>query len=159
MSTDLVIRENIHAETYAHFLRLFIKDADEQARLFYVIETIPTVRAKTIWCFQWFNRDACPFSVRLIAFAILEGIFFCSSFAAIYCFRERGILPGLCFSNELIARDKYLHMRFACLLYAELRAGIPVPYIHKMVQEAVDLEKASFSGKCLTYVFVSLVQQ
>ena len=142
------LSENIHAETYAHFVKLFIIDSSEQDRLFRAIETIPTVRDKAAWCFKWFDREAHPFVVRLVAFAIVEGIFFCSSFAAIYWFRGRGLLPGLCFSNELIARDEGMHMRFACLLYSELQLGMASGDILRMVEEAVMLEQAFFSGTC-----------
>ena len=140
-------RENIHAETYGHFVRLFVAIADEQRRLFRAIETVPTIQAKAQWCFRWFNRNECSFASRLIAFAIVEGVFFCSSFAAIYWFRQRGILPGLCFSNELIARDENMHMRFACLLYSELQEKMSTTDIYAMLDEAVLLEKAFFSGE------------
>ena len=140
-------RENIHAETYGHFIKLFISTGGEQDRLFRAIETVPTIRAKARWSFRWFNKSDCSFASRLVAFAIVEGMFFCSSFAAIYWFRQRGILPGLCFSNELIARDEDMHMRFACLLYAELQVKLSQDEVYAMVDEAVNLEKAFFSGK------------
>ena len=148
-TTPLTVRrENIHAETYGHFVKLFITTAGEQDHLFQAIDTVPAIRAKARWCFQWFNRSERSFASRLIAFAIVEGVFFCSSFAAIYWFRQRGILPGLCFSNELIARDENMHMRFACLLYTELQTKLAHADIYAMLDEAVSLEKAFFSGEC-----------
>ena len=71
-----------------------------------------------------------------------------------YWFRQRGVLPGLCFSNELIARDETMHMRFACLLYSELQEKVAESDIYEMLDEAVELEKAFFSGE-----FVSLVPE
>ena len=141
-------RENIHAETYGHFIKLFVSSGEEQDRLFRAIETVSTIRDKAQWCFKWFDSSRYSFASRLVAFAIVEGVFFCSSFAAIYWFRQRGILPGLCFSNELIARDENMHMRFACLLYAELHDKLPRLGIYAMVDEAVSLEKSFFSGAC-----------
>ena len=149
-------RENIHAETYGHFVKLFVTPAAEQDRLFRAVETVPTVRAKAQWCFRWFNRHGRSFASRLIAFAIVEGVFFCSSFAAIYWFRQRGVLPGLCFSNELIARDENMHMRFACLLYAELQQQLPRAEIYAMLDEAVVLEKLFFSCECVGFCVVCL---
>ena len=143
-------RENIHAETYGHFVKLFITSRDEQDRMFHAIDTIPTVWAKAQWCFRWFGNSGRSFASRLVAFAIVEGVFFCSSFAAIYWIRQRGILPGLCFSNELIARDENMHMRFACLLYAELQDKLPPSEIYAMVDEAVVLEKSFFSCACVS---------
>ena len=144
MSTLTCGRENIHAETYGHFIKLFVTSGSEQDRMFHAIDTIPTVRAKAQWCFKWFGGSGRSFASRLIAFAIVEGVFFCSSFAAIYWFRQRGILPGLCFSNELIARDENMHMRFACLLYGELQDKLPRSDIYAMLDEAVVLEKSFF---------------
>jgi ribonucleotide reductase beta subunit family protein with ferritin-like domain len=46
----------------------------------------------------------------LIAFAVVvEAIFFSPSFCAIFCFKQRGVLPGLCFANELISCNEALH--------------------------------------------------
>ena len=129
-------------------MKVFVPSGQEQDLLFRAIETVPTVQAKADWCFRWFDREGCSFTTRLVAFAIVEGVFFCSSFAAIYWFRQRGLLPGLCFSNELIARDETMHMRFACLLYSELQDKLPDADIYEMLDEAVELEKAFFSGEC-----------
>ena len=40
-----------------------------------------------------------------------------------------------------------MHMRFACLLYAELQVKLPREEICAMLDEAVILEKAFFSGE------------
>jgi ribonucleoside-diphosphate reductase subunit M2 len=39
----------------------------------------------------------------MIAFAAIEGIFFLGSFCAIFWLKKCGLMPGLCFSNELIS--------------------------------------------------------
>lgn len=36
----------------------------------------------------------------------VEGILFSGSFCAIYWLKKRGLMPGLCYSNELISRDE-----------------------------------------------------
>lgn len=41
-----------------------------------------------------------------MAFAAVEGILFSGSFCAIYWLKKRGLMPGLCYSNELISRDE-----------------------------------------------------
>ncbi len=38
-------------------------------------------------------------------------------FCAIFWFKQCGVLPGLCFANELISHDEALHCDFACVLY------------------------------------------
>ena len=57
------------------------------------------------WALKWIGSDA-PYSVRVVAFAAVEGIFFSGSFAAIFWLKKRGLMPGLTFSNELISRDE-----------------------------------------------------
>jgi len=50
-------------------------------------------------------------------------------------------MPGLTFSNELIARDEGLHCDFACELYSMLKTKLPEKTIHEIVKHAVSIEK------------------
>jgi ribonucleotide reductase beta subunit family protein with ferritin-like domain len=73
----------------------------------------------------------------------VEGIFFSGSFCSIYWLKERGLMPGLAFSNELISRDEALHTEFAVLLYTKYTKAeekLPQSIVHAMVREAVSLE-------------------
>lgn len=124
----------------------FAVDEGEQCRLQRLVEMKPASHAKFQWFFKWFEDGLYSFPQKLIALAIVEGIFPCSSFAAIYWIRQRGALPGLCFSNDLIARDEQSNVQFACLLHVELQEKVTSECAHAMVGEAVDLEKAFFSG-------------
>ena len=107
---------------------------------------MPSVKAKADWCLRWIDAEEVSFATRLVAFAIVEGVFFCSSFAAIYWIRSRGLLPGLCMSNELIARDEGMHTAFACLLVEYIAQPAPEEVVVTMVREAVDLEQKFFEG-------------
>ena len=69
---------------------------------------------------RWITESK-RFAERLIAFAVVEGIFFSGSFCAIFWLKKRGLMPGLTFSNELISRDEGMHCDFACLLYSMLK--------------------------------------
>ena len=119
-------------------------DSDELNRLFRAMDTIPVVKAKADWCLRWFDRSRYSFGCRLIAFAIVEAVFFSSSFAAIFWIKSRGLLPGLCHSNELIMRDEGRHTEFACVLYNTLSEVVPTTVIHEMIREAVALEQSFF---------------
>ncbi|GMH95294.1 hypothetical protein TL16_g13121 [Triparma laevis f. inornata] len=55
--------------------------------------------------------------------------------------KKRGMLPGLCFSNELISGDEGLHCDFACLMYPKLKAPLPQATVYSIVFEAVEIEK------------------
>ncbi len=81
------------------------------------------MRQKAEWALRWIPRSRATLGERLVAFAAVEGIFFSGSFCAIFWLKKRGLMPGLCFSNELISRDEGLHCDFACLLVSMLPAA------------------------------------
>jgi ribonucleoside-diphosphate reductase subunit M2 len=131
--------ENIHSEVYSLLIDTLIKP-DEKTRLFTAIETVPCIREKAQWALKWCDRKTAGFAGRLVAFAIVEGIFFSGSFCAIFWLKKRGIMPGLAFSNELISRDEGLHCDFACLLYSKLVQRLSVETVEEIVDEAVCIE-------------------
>lgn len=132
--------ENIHSEMYSLLIDTLIKDTKEKMRLFNAIETIDAVKGKAEWALKWIN-DERSFAERLVAFAIVEAIFFSGSFCSIFWFKKRGLMPGLCFSNELISRDEGLHVRFSCMLYNMLENRLSQEVIYEMVRDAIVLEK------------------
>ena len=101
--------ETIHSETYSLLIDTYIKDTNEKTVLFDAINKIPCIQKKANWALKWIEDKSTPFAARLIAFAIVEGVFFSSAFASIYYIKERGLLHSLTFSNELISRDESLH--------------------------------------------------
>lgn len=133
--------ENIHSEMYSLLIDTYIKEAGERDKLFNAIENFPCVKKKADWARKWINDEESSFATRLVAFAVVEGIFFSSSFACIYWIKKRGILPGLTFSNELISRDEALHTEFAVLLYNKLENKLTQEEIHTLISGAVEIEK------------------
>merc|ERR1712151_811983 len=117
-----------------------IHDTKEKLALFNAIETMPAVAKKAEWALKWIGSDA-PYSVRVVAFAAVEGIFFSGSFAAIFWLKKRGLMPGLTFSNELISRDEGLHCDFACLLFSHLVNKPSTERIQQIIKEAVAIEQ------------------
>jgi len=132
--------ENIHNETYSLMIDTYIKDNTEKNYLLNAIENIPCVTKKAAWAIKWINDKDASFSQRLIAFACVEGIFFSGSFCAIYWLKERNLLPGLCLSNEFIARDEGLHCEFACLLYSMVKNRLDYEIVKNMIEEVVSIE-------------------
>ena len=51
-------------------------------------------------------------------------------------------MPGLTFSNELIARDEGLHTEFACALYSLLEKRLSDEAATSIIRGAVEVEKA-----------------
>ena len=109
-----------------------VRDPTEKAQLFAALTELPIVREKADWAIKWISSDA-SFAQRLVAFACVEGIFFSGSFCAIFWLKKRGIMPGLCFSNELISRDEGMHQDFAVSLYHHLVAKLEPATILKIV--------------------------
>ncbi|GBG35026.1 Ribonucleoside-diphosphate reductase small subunit [Hondaea fermentalgiana] len=132
--------ERIHAEVYANMIAAYVPDEVESDHLFRSLETIPVIKRKGMWADRYANADNASFAERLVAFAIFEGVFFSASFASIFYFKKRGLLEGLCTSNDLISRDEALHCRFACLLYSKLIEKLPEDRVHATFEEAVDIE-------------------
>jgi ribonucleoside-diphosphate reductase beta chain len=132
--------ENIHSEVYSLLIDTYIKDSEEKATLFNAIDTIPAVMKKAEWALRWTSKSYATFAERLVAFAAVEGIFFSGSFCAIFWLKKRGLMPGLCFSNELISRDEGLHRDFACLLYSMLDHKLPAARVHEIIKTAVEAE-------------------
>jgi ribonucleoside-diphosphate reductase subunit M2 len=136
-----IMIENVHSETYSLLIDTFITSTQEKTDLFNAIERIPCIERKASWALRWCNPTTATLSERLVAFAVVEGVFFSASFCAIFWLKKRGLMPGLCFSNELISRDEGLHCDFACLVYSKLVNKLPCTRIIEIVTDAVDIEK------------------
>jgi ribonucleotide reductase beta subunit family protein with ferritin-like domain len=137
-----IAMENIHSETYSLLIDSYIQNPSEKGRLLNAIETIPCVQKKANWALKWINDKEASFASRLIAFAVVEGIFFSGSFCSIFWLKKRGLMPGLTFSNELISRDEGLHTDFAVLLYTKyITNKLSQNTVVSIVKEAVVIEK------------------
>ena len=136
-----VAMENIHSETYSLLIDTYIRDIAEKSRLLNAVETIPSVKKKADWALQWISDKDSTFGTRVIAFAAVEGIFFSGSFCSIFWLKKRGLMPGLCFSNELISRDEGLHTEFAVLMYSMLKDKPHEETVKQIIREAVSIEK------------------
>lgn len=136
-----IAMENIHSEMYSLLIDTYISDKDEKNKLFNALENFPCIAKKADWAKKWIDDKRSSFAARLVAFAVVEGIFFSSSFASIYWIKKRGLMPGLTFSNELISRDEALHTEFAVLLYSKLNKKLNKKRIHEIIKEAVEIEK------------------
>ena len=136
-----IAMENIHSEMYSLLIEKYITDNDEKTKLFHALEEFPCIKKKADWAIKWINDKRSSFASRLVAFACVEGIFFSGAFCSIYWLKNRGLMPGLTFSNELISRDEALHTEFAVLLYSKLNKKLPKAKIYEIIKEAVEIEK------------------
>ena len=135
-----IMMENIHSETYSLLIDTYVKDNKEKDKLFNALETIDCIKKKGEWALKWIESDS--FVERLIAFAVVEGIFFSGSFCSLFWLKKRGLMPGLTFSNELISRDEGLHCDFACHLYNKhIENKLSKEKLLDIILDAVEIEK------------------
>jgi len=133
--------ENVHSEVYSLLIDTYIKDNKRKEECFNAIETIPAIKKKADWSLKWINDDK-SFAERLVAFSIVEGVFFSGSFCAIFWLKSKGkMVKSLGKSNELIARDEGMHTDFAVLLYSKLNNKLDKEVIYDIIKEAVNIEK------------------
>jgi ribonucleoside-diphosphate reductase beta chain len=141
--TFQMMMENIHGETYSLLIDEYIKSEEEKNLLFSAIESIPCIKEKANWALKWAHKANASFVERIIAFACVEGIFFSGSFCSIFWLKKRGLMPGLCFSNELISRDEGMHCNFAVHMYNNIIPSserLTFDKVKEIVTSAVNIE-------------------
>ena len=104
----------------------------------------------------WTSPEMRTFSERLIAFAAVEGIFFSGAFCAIFWLKKRGLLPGLSFANELIARDEGMHRDFAVYIHTDRLEYPATPLtVRRIIEEAVNIE-TEFVNEALPVALIGM---
>jgi len=138
-ATQILI-EAIHSECYSIMIDTFIKDTVEKDNVFNSLDTNPIVKKKADWAMKWLSNEN-SFPERLIAFGVIEGVFFSGSFCAIFWLKSRGLMPGLGASNIYISRDESLHCKTCVLLYSKLTQRLSEERVHEIFMEAYNIEK------------------
>ena len=82
----------------------------------------------------------------LLAFAVVEGIFFSGSFASIFWLKRCGLMLSLTFSDKFISRNEGVHTVFACLLFSHLKRHPHTDRVNKIITQAVALEQEFLTG-------------
>ena len=136
--------ENIHSETYSLMLENIVRDTERKLFLFNAIQNVDSVKKMADWAFKWIDSTE-SFAHRVIAFAIVEGVFFSGAFASIYWIKHyknknngsgkgKTFMEGLIQSNHLIARDEGMHCKFAVEIYSLLNNKLSQEEIHKIMK-------------------------
>jgi ribonucleoside-diphosphate reductase beta chain len=110
--------------------------------MFNSIKTNPIVANKVKWAKKWLNEGS--IIQRVVAFSLVEGLAFSSTFAFLMFFREKyPQLSGLGQANELILVDELMHMNFAIILYNKYikdEYKIPKEDIREMILDCYNTE-------------------
>jgi ribonucleoside-diphosphate reductase beta chain len=135
--------ETIHSETYSTLIDVLVQNKKEKNQLFNAINTISCVQKKAQWAERWIGVENTneTFKKKLIAFIIVEGLFFQASFCSIYWLKNRGIMPGLSFANELISKDEALHASFGIELYSMISDKLSQESVHEIFKDAIAIEQ------------------
>ena len=142
------VMEDIHARTYGLMLTAVISDSERRAQLLEPHRYIGSIKMKIAWIEKWINSSE-SFGQRLVAFAIIEGIFFSALFCGFYWVKHRGLqLSGLVQANEFISRDEGMHCEFAIAMLKYINNKPSESVVHQMVREAVSIEEA-FAAEAL----------
>jgi ribonucleotide reductase beta subunit family protein with ferritin-like domain len=134
--TQLFI-ELVHAETYGMTIMSFHPKEEDQNRIFSICEELPCVKAKADWMNKYMYADI-PKSMRYLAFAACEGIFFSVLFSIIFWFRSKGILQNFIFSNQQISKDEGLHRDFGAFLFRRQIQKHPYDGWEKQAEQILD---------------------
>ncbi len=124
-----------HKETYNKLIDVYVSKQQDKEKLFNAMNNYSFIEKKAKWMFEWIDGQE-DFATRLLAFALIEGVFFAGSFCTIYWLKERNLFPGLSQANTLIARDESLHFFFASKLYKTMEQ-----INQKLMQCEVKLQK------------------
>lgn len=151
--------ENVHSEVYSLMLDNLIKDPVKKEYLFNASTTVPAVKLMSDWAFKWIKSSK-SFAHRLVAFAIIEGVFFSGAFAAIFWLKKyrstgKDFMNGLLKSNKLISRDEGLHCKFACELYSLLNKKLEEKDVYEIMEEGVAIAK-NFSTESIQVKLIGM---
>lgn len=135
-----IMIEAIHSHTYSVMIDTFITNDTEKHQMFNSLDTNPVVKKKADWAMKWLGTEN-SFPERLLAFGVIEGVFFSGSFCAIFWLKSRGLMPGLSNSNSFISRDEALHCRTCVLLYSKLTQKLSEKRVHEIFMEAYLIEE------------------
>jgi ribonucleotide reductase beta subunit family protein with ferritin-like domain len=147
--TYQMMMENVHSESYSLMLDNLVKDSQEKLFLLDSIKTVDSIKNIGDWAMKWINSDL-PFSYRVVAFCVVEGVFFSGAFASIFWlkrFKSNGrlFLSGLIKSNEFIARDEGQHVQFGVEVYKLLRNKLTSQQVYKIIDEGVNISRTFYS--------------
>jgi len=135
--------EDVHSETYSLMIEQLINNEEEKQAMFKAIQTNPVVAAKVKWAKKWLEEGTLV--QRVVAFSLLEGMGFSSTFAVLMFFRLRyPQLAGLGQANELILQDEVLHMHLGINVYNKYikeEYKLPAEEIKEMILECYETEK------------------
>lgn len=154
-----MFEEANHSMSFEYVLETFKIDHD---KAYSGHDTYPSMKKKEDFILHYLNRmldrqinvettqGKQQFVENLVAYnVVMEGIFFYSGFMLALSFRQRNILRNFASLIDWVLRDESLHLQFGINLLltileenGEIMTDEFAARIHKMIVDAVELEKA-----------------
>lgn len=133
--------EVAHARAYKDIVMTFF-EGEEREEIFNMVDTLPCVTEKAEFVSNYMENDKLPWSLRCVAAAVSEGVFFVSLFAIIFYLKEKKLLPRFCFINEQVAKDEKLHRDFYLLMAKRgfLKGDFTASQVLEIVRKGVAIE-------------------
>jgi ribonucleoside-diphosphate reductase subunit M2 len=135
--------ENVHGEVYSDMLINVVSDPSERDMLMKGFKNVDSIKKMKEWACKWTEDPHTTLAQLVVAFAIVEGVFFSGAFAAIYWLKQqhagKNVMNGLMKSNKLIARDEGIHTNTGCATYYFVKNKLPEEVVYKMFDEAIQL--------------------
>jgi ribonucleoside-diphosphate reductase beta chain len=154
-------QERIHALAYKAQPEALYSTREDQVRVLDAVRTMPIIGDMVSWI-RTYMDEARPIGERMVAFVVVEGIWFTGSFCLLQWLKQRNILPGITKANEFISRDEGIHVRFAAYLIREylvqkpafsvvegiIRDGLKIA--ERFVNEAIPSRLAGMNADLMT---------
>ena len=141
--TFQMMMEGIHGEVYSDLILNIIKNEDERDNLLNSFKENIIVKKMMDWAMKWIHSED-DIGIRIIAFAIVEGVFFSGMFASIFWLKKQRtngtlFLEAIVKSNRFISRDEGLHVEFGCEVYKHIVNKVSESVVHKIMEEANEI--------------------
>ena len=144
--------ETVHSETYSLLIDTLVKDQSKKDMYFNALKNFKSIERKAEFALKYSAADS--FEECLVAFALVEGVFFSSSFCGIFFMKSKNRgMPGLTQTNFYISRDEMCHAQFACEVYKTFVQNgtlnkISQDRVYEIVEEAM-VSEVEFCKECL----------
>jgi ribonucleoside-diphosphate reductase beta chain len=124
-------QERIHEKSYDLQPRAICR-GQELTDILNAMKNNPIIPKMIDWLSQYMSEAASsvPIGKRLIAFVMVEGVWFSGAFCFLHWLKTKNVLPGITESNEFIRRDEGIHTEFGCKLIRDYL--IMKPYYDEM---------------------------
>ena len=151
--------EVIHALTYSNLLRAYSDNEYEISDIYTQVKNEPSFRKKTDWTSKWITNytptlDNLP--VRLLAWGLIEGVFFATSFLIITKLRNKyPNLEGLSISNTYIMKDEAIHWKASAHLFKKYKFNEIFHFnlLKELTKEVLDIEYEFYANNTQDYDF------